>query len=475
MNWKSAWSRRNFLSALGALTGGALVPAELSAATKPHDPYPAGVDGHAIVPISSGLGSTGDIYAELGVTPLVNIVGTVTVIGGSVMKPEVMELIRQGNQHFVLIDELEIAAGKYIAKLCKSPAGYTGLVTGGAAAAMVVGYSAMMTEDLEDRLVAVPDVSAFPRNEVIIQKSHRYAFDHQIRQTGAKLVEVVTREEMIAAINPKTVAIHFTNIQSDQGKVSGPETVAIAKAHGIYTFNDASADVPPKERLWEYPAVGFDMVTFSGGKDIQAPQASGILIGKEEMIRWALLNMSPQEDRIGRCCKVGKETIFGLLKALEIFVNQDYDAVLRSYDARAKVISDAVARFGVVAQPRKFDPAALGNVTPSYSWKIDASKLKITGHDVMQQLADTRPIGIGSFGAGAGGMRGRPSNVPAPQPVVSPTSPAARTSANDVDAARRLAARDPEVFGFAMWQLKEGEDRMIADRLVEIFSAAKKA
>lgn len=471
MNWKSGWSRRTFLSALGAFTGSTLVPSELHAASKPRETA-AGVDGHAIVPITSGLGSTGDIYAELGITPLVNIVGTVTVIGGSVMKPEVMELIRRGNQHFVLIDELEVAAGKFIAKLCKSPAGYTGLVTGGAAAAMVVGYAAMMTEDLEDRLVAVPDVSGFPRNEVIIQKSHRYAFDHQIRQTGAKLVEVVTREQMIAAINPKTVAIHFTNIQSDQGMVSGPETVAIAKAHGIYTFNDASADVPPKERLWEYPAVGFDMVTFSGGKDIQGPQASGILIGKEELIRWALLNMSPQEDRIGRCCKVGKETIFGLLKALEIFVNQDYDAVVRGYDERAKVITDAVARFGVTAMPRRFDPAALGNVTPTYTWKIDRAKLKMTGRQVMQQLADTRPIGIGSFGAGASGMRGRRPNAPAPEPEAAVP---ARTSANDVDAARRRAERDPDTFGFAMWQLKEGEDKMIADRLVQILSGAAKA
>ena len=160
----------------------------------------------------AGLGSTGDIYAELGVTPLVNINGTVTVIGGSVMRPEVMELIRRGNEHFVLIDELEVAAGKFIAKICKSPAGYTGLVTGGAAAAMVVGYSGMMTEDLEPRMKAVPDVTDFPRTEVIIQKSHRYAFDHQIRQTGAKLIEVETKEEMVNAINPKTLAIHFTNI-----------------------------------------------------------------------------------------------------------------------------------------------------------------------------------------------------------------------------------------------------------------------
>jgi|SRR6187402_3241 len=468
MNLKSGWNRRSFLSTLGAATGSLFANPKLHAAKSKTSAH--GVDGSPIVPITSGLGSTGDIYAELGVKPLVNIVGTVTVIGGSVMKPEVMELIRRGNEHFVLIDELEIAAGKFIAKLCKSPEGYTGLVTGGAAAAMVVGYAAMMTEDLEPRMKQIPDTTGFPRTEVIIQKSHRYNFDHQIRQTGAKLIEVETREEMIAAINPKTLAIHFTNIQSNMGKVSGPETVAIAKAHNIYTFNDASADVPPKERLWEYPAVGFDMVTFSGGKDICGPQASGILIGKEELIRWSLLNMSPQEDRIGRCCKVGKETIFGLLKALELFVNQDYDAVLRMYDARAQVITDAVKKFGVTAQPRQFNPEALGNVTPRYSWKIDQTKLKITSQEVMQQLADTPHLGIGSFGAGAAGMRGRNPTTP------TESHAAGAPPAGDTPRPRRnRPPADPSIFGFAVWQIKDGEDKFIADRLVEIFKAAPKA
>ncbi|MFZ0433145.1 MAG: aminotransferase class V-fold PLP-dependent enzyme [Candidatus Acidiferrales bacterium] len=464
MNLKFGWNRRSFLAALGAASGSLFAPAELDAAGlfgKKRKASMAGVDGSPIVPITTGLGSTGDIYAELGVTPLVNINGTITVIGGSVMKPEVMELIRRGNEHFVLIDELEIAAGKFIAKLCKSPVGYTGLVTGGAAAALVVGYAGMMTEDLEPRMRDIPDVSNFPRYEVIIQKSHRYPFDHQIRQTGAKLVEVETREEMIAAINPKTVAIHFTNILSDQGQVSGPETVAIAKAHNLYTFNDAAADVPPIERLWEYPALGFDFVAFSGGKDICGPQAAGILIGKEELIRYALLNMSPQEDRIGRCCKVGKETIFGQLKALEIFVNQDYDATLRMYDQRAQVITDAVKRFGVTALPRQFNPQALGNVTPRYSWQIDPSKLQLTGPDVMQKLAETRPIGIGTMGGGVSGMRGR-----------NPDAPAGENHGGHHG--HDGHPTDPNSFGFAVWQLKDGEDRMIADRLVEIFRSAPK-
>src|SRR5580704_780791 len=459
MNLKLSRNRRSFLAALGAASSSLLAPARLSAAGifgKKPKPSAAPRDGSPIVPITTGLGSTGDIYAELGITPLININGTVTVIGGSVMTPEVMELIRRGNEHFVLIDELEIAAGKFIANLCKSPAGYTGLVTGGAAAAMVVGYAGMMTEDLEPRMRDIPDASNFPRNEVIIQKSHRYPFDHQIRQTGAKLVEVETREEMIAAINPKTVAIHFTNILSDKGKVSGPETVAIAKEHSLYTFNDAAADVPPKERLWEYPSLGFDMVAFSGGKDIRGPQASGVLIGKEELIHYALLNMSPQEDRIGRCCKVGKETIFGLLKALEMFVNDDLDSELRMYDERAKVITDAVKKFGVIALPRQFNPQALGNVTPRYSWQIDPSRLRITGPEVMQKLADTRPVGIGSMGANASGMRGRNPDAPA----------------GDNHPENRRPPRDPNGFGFAVWQLKQGEEKRIADRLVEIFSTA---
>jgi L-seryl-tRNA(Ser) seleniumtransferase len=454
MNLK--WNRRSFLSTLGAASGSLFTSRASLAEKKTKDEKP-GVDGHAIVPIKKGLGSTGDVYAELGVTPLVNIVGTVTVIGGSVMKPEVMELMRQGNQHFVMINELEVAAGKYLEKLCKLPPGYTGLVTGGVAAGTVVAYAGMLTEDLEPRMKACPDLTGFPKTEVLIQKAHRNNFDHQVRQTGVKLIEVETKDQMINAINDKTLAMHYINIQSDRGQVSGPEMIEIARKANIYTFNDASADVPPKERLWEYPAQGWDFVAFSGGKDICGPQSTGFLFGKEKLIRWAQMNMSPQEDRIGRSSKVGKEQIFAALKALEMFVDQDYDAVVRSYDERAAAISKAVEKFGVTPQPREFNPQALGNVTPHYSWKIDQSKVNITAQDVMHQLAETKPVGIGSLNADAAGMRGRNPDAPAhPQE-------------------HHRRNQDPTTFGFAMWQLKDGEDKYIADRLVEIFSAAKKA
>lgn len=482
--FKSKPSRRSFLSALALTSGGLLAPSGMSFGKKPNPK----LDGHSVVPVKNGLGSTGDVWAELGVTPLANINGTLTVIGGSVIPSEAMELYRQGNEHCTSINDLEVAAGKWMAKLCKWPVGYTGLVTCGAAAAIMVAYAGMMTEDLTPRIRQCPNVTGFPKTQVIIQKAHRNPFDHQIRQTGATLVEVETKEEMINAINPKTLAIHFLHINEDRGKVSGKEILEIARAHKVYAFNDAAADVPPIERLWTMPQEGWDFVAFSGGKDIKGPQATGLLIGKEQLIHYALLNMSPNEDTIGRPCKVGKEEIFAFLKALELFVNQDYNKTIAGYDRDAQLITRALKKFGVTELPRRFDPNGLGNVTPYYSWRIDPARVKITGQEVMEQLAATRPLAIGASHAGAGGASGRwpegdtEHNVQEGNLMWNPEShsitPAPTEWENGGEAPggeRHRRSADPNIFGFAVWQLKEGEAEVVADRLVEIFSQAPKA
>jgi L-seryl-tRNA(Ser) seleniumtransferase len=485
INFKPEWSRRSFLSALAITSGGLFAPSGMSFGKKSK---PLGT-GNPVVPIKIGLGSTGNVWAEVGVTPLVNINGTLTVIGGSVIPTEAMELYRQGNEHCVSINDLEVAAGKWMSKLCKWPDGYTGLVTCGAAAGILVGYAGMMTEDLTPRIRQCPNVTGFPKTQVIIQRAHRNPFDHQIRQTGATLVEVETKEEMINAINPKTLAIHFLHINEDRAKVSGKEILEIARAHGVYAFNDAAADVPPIERLWTMPQEGWDFVAFSGGKDIKGPQATGLLIGKEQLIRYAQLNMSPNEDTIGRPCKVGKEEIFAFLKALELFVNQDLNKTIAGYDRDAQMITRALKKFGVTALPRRYDPNGLGNVTPYYSWQIDPARVKITGQEVTEQLAATRPLGIGSMHSGAGGMSGHwpadntERNVQEgnlmwnPQTQSITPAPTAWENGEEPPSGDRRSRRnrDANVFGFAMWQLKDGEAEIIANRLVEIFSQAPKA
>jgi len=508
--------RRSFLSALGAVGAGlfgstklnAVAPTKsnLDSMTSPGLPL---VDGHPIVTTTKGFCSTGNPWEELGVTPMVNIQGTVTVIGGSVMKPEVMEAIRMGNMHFCVIDDLLIKSGKWIANLCKAPEGYTALVTEGCAAAILCAYAGMLTEDYNERMVNIPDLRGFPKTEVIIQQGHRDNFDHQVRQTGVKLVIVNTKDELIAAINERTLGIHFNHIQSNRGQVSAEEVIAIAKAHNIYTFCDASADVPPKERLWELPALGFDIVAFSGGKDICGPQATGFMIGRENLLHWAMLNMSPQENRIGRVCKVGKESLFGLLKALELFVNQDYDATLKKYDAKADTITKALAKYGVT-MTRTYNGDALGNVSPHYTWTWDPDHVKITGQEIMQKLGETKPVAIGSppgLGMGAGGASGRSDpNWTGPNDYDIPRSggggrgrrggtaesapaggaPGAVPEGGHGGAAEGAPAngapggapeggrggRSPNSFGFSTWLLKDGEDKYIANRLVEIFKEA---
>ena len=482
MNLKSR--RRSFLSWLGTAGAGIFGSSRLNAdaptvsnvgsMSSPGVPL---VDGHPVAPITKGFCSTGNPWDMLGVTPIVNIQGTVTVIGGSVMKPEVMEAIRMGNMHFCVMDDLLVKSGKWIAKLVKAPEGYTALVTEGCAAAILCGYAGMLTEDYNERMLNIPDLRGFPKTEVIILAGHRDNFDHQIRQTGVKLVVVNTKDELIAAINERTVGIHFNHIQSNRSPVTAEEVIAIAKAHNIYTFCDASADVPPKERLWELPALGFDIVAFSGGKDICGPQATGFMIGKENLLHWALLNMSPQENRIGRVCKVSKESCFGLLKALELFVNQDYDETLKKYDAKADTITRALTKYGVT-MTRTYNGNALGNVSPHYTWTWDADQVKITGQEIMRKLGETKPVAIGSppgLGMGAGGMSGR-SDPSWSGPNDSAGGGGAPRPAGAAGGGRGgrggRGSAPPNSFGFSTWLLKDGEDRYIAKRLVDIFQEA---
>ena len=431
------WSRRSFISTLAALWGSTKV----HAATGLGQSADYGTQSISARPRLTGLGSTGNIYAELGVNPVVNAAGTYTVLGGSLMAPEVFEVMQLGNDGFVDINELEVAAGKKMAELCKMPPGYTGLVTGGAAAALLVGYAATLTGDNEQYIRQIPDMTGMTKSEVIIQKSHRYAFDHQVRQTGVKLVEVETREELIAAINSKTAAMHFTNFANEVGHIKVDEFARLGQQYKIPTFNDASADAPPVSRLWKYTELGFDLVTFSGGKDLRGPQASGLLMGKKELIRCALLNMSPNEDTIGRASKVGKEEICGMLKALEMFVQSDQQAILKSYYARLGHIATALKSVQGITTDYDYNAEEIANNTVRMAVSWDPDKIMLSKQQVIKQLEASRPMSI--------------------------------RLADEDDAKKRSTSSFPKI-QITAWMLKPGQEKIVADRLLEIFRSAGK-
>src|SRR4030095_12632734 len=96
------------------------------------------------------------------------------------------------------------------------------------------------------------------------------------------------------------------------------------KKHNVPTMNDCAADVPPVENLWKFTKMGFDLVTFSGGKGIRGPQSAGMLLGRKELVAAARLNAPPNAS-IGRGMKVNKEEMLGMMIALELFLEKELD------------------------------------------------------------------------------------------------------------------------------------------------------
>jgi L-seryl-tRNA(Ser) seleniumtransferase len=161
-------------------------------------------------------------------------------------------------------------------------------------------------------------------------------------------VEVETRDELERAIGEKTAMMLFYNNNNREGKIQDEEFAQLGKKHAIPTFNDAAADVPPVENFWKYTDMGFDLVTFSGGKGIRGPQSAGLLLGRQGLIEAARLNAPPNGNTVGRGMKVNKEEMLGMLVALELFLEMDHARERREFDKRAEVIRAGAAAVSAV-------------------------------------------------------------------------------------------------------------------------------
>jgi L-seryl-tRNA(Ser) seleniumtransferase len=301
-------------------------------------------------------------------------------------------------RHFVSIPELEVAAGKRIAEMLKLPDGYTALVTSGAAAAIQSGLAGILTGDNEAFIRQLPDVTGM-KSEVIIQKSHRNPFDHQLRSTGVKLIEIETREQLRQAVSDRTAMMHFSNFANATGQIKVDEWAKLAKQYNVPCMNDAAADTPPVSHLWDYTNLGYDLVTFSGGKAMRGPQCAGLLIGRKDLVACALLNNSPHEDTLGRSQKVGKEEIVGMVKALELYLKEDHAALSREWQARLEFISHELTRVPGVST--SFFVPDIANHVPHMQITWD-SRVSLEPQRVSEMLRNSRPAIV------IGGGEGRP-------------------------------------------------------------------
>ena len=370
-----------------------------------------------------------EIYQSIGVEPIINCRGTFTIIGGSVERPEVRAAMDAAARHFVQIDELADAVGRRLSELTGAE---WGMVSAGCAAGLKHVTVACVTGGNPEKLVRIPDLTDLDKTEVVIPRNSRNVYDHAVRNVGVKVITVETLQELEDALNPRTAMIY---LMSDDGPGSGPmaleEVARVAKPKNIPILVDAAAEILtiPSVHLQR----GATIVAYSGGKAICGPQCAGLLLGKKDILQSAWQASAPHHGP-GRDNKVGREETLGMLAAVETWVKRDHAAEWKTWLSWLDNIGKRVSSIeGITTSLR--EPTGLGNKSPSLSIAWDSTKIHITGEELAEEFARTKPrIALG--GGGGGGRRGG--------------EPAA-----------------PNMTGVSItaWQMQPGEDKIVADRL----------
>jgi L-seryl-tRNA(Ser) seleniumtransferase len=340
------------------------------------------------------------IYDELGVKPLINASATLTRLGGSVMPKEVVQAMVEASKNFVNLDDLQRAVGAKLAELTNNESAY---VSTGAAAGLALATAALVAGDDPKAIEQLPDTTGL-KNEVIIQKSHRNGYDHAVRQIGVKIVEVgtdteTTEADFERAINDKTAAIFwFQGAMTGHGDLPLQNVIEIANRHNVPVVVDAAAQVPPVENLWKFTKMGAALAIFSGGKDLHGPQASGLVVGRKDIIDNMRLNGSPNHS-IGRPMKVGKEEMVGLLKAVELYIKRDHEARASQDEEVVSGWCGELNRFNGIEAERSF-PNEAGQPLPRAKVTIDPAQAGMTRDELVQALRNGTPsIEVAASGA----------------------------------------------------------------------------
>ncbi len=292
-------------------------------------------------------------YADLGVRPVINAWGTVTVMGGSTMPPEVLAAMAEAGRQYVPIHELHQAAGQYISKRLGVEAAY---IPCGAAAGMALAAAACMAGTDPVYRAQLPEVEGLLKDELIVFRSMRSRYDQAFRVAGARLIEIGMPKKTEAwelehaLASPRVAAVGYI-VEHESPEMLPLETILeLSHARNVPVIVDAAAEIPPLENLWRYVQLGADLAIFSGGKDIRGPQSTGLMVGRKDLIEACAFHSCPNHA-IGRGMKAGKEEIIGFVTALDLYLEQDFDAEMTGWEAQvAHIVETLSAVEGVAAR-----------------------------------------------------------------------------------------------------------------------------
>ena len=375
-----------------------------------------------------------DYYAKLGVQPIINAAGTYTYLTAAVMPASVRRAVDRAARHPVRLKDLQKASGEYLARKLRCEAA---LVSSGASAALTLATAACIAKANGLPPEAIPGGVAGHKNEVVVQKAHRYEYDHAMQLCNVVIKEVVTLDDYRSALSDRTVMTNFFNA-AEGGEIGREEWVAVAHEHGVPCHLDAAADMPPIENLWNYTGMGFDLVCFSGGKGIRGPQNAGLLLGRKDLIELAAQNDNPNSDAVGRGMKVAKEQIVGMVAAVDWLLEQSNEKMEAEFLRRTAVIQHAVETIPSVKTRLVTPPIA--NHVPHLIIDIDPKQLGVTPLQVAEELRN-----------------GTPSIE---------LNPATGTDG------RGLMGTSNSII-LSTWMLEDGEDRVVASRLRSVLTRAR--
>src|SRR6267142_744880 len=426
MPFAQEWNRRGFMKMLAA------------------SPLLAQVTAHQMYEKSAaaiGFDTKENVYSRLGVKTVINCRGTWTYLSGSLQFPEVRAAQTEAAQYFVNMVELQRAVGRRLAELTGAE---SGLITSGAAGAMAAATAACMAGSDPQRIWQLPDTTGLKHEVVMV--GGRSAFDNAIRLTGAKLIIVESPEEIANAVNGNTAMIYTTDLGDKLVR-----EVAVAKDHNVPMLLDDAAGIPPADNLKLYAQMKIDLYTFSGGKGLQGPQCSGVLLGRKDLIEAALRNSAPWEGAVCRPMKVGKEEVIGCLTAVETWLKIDPKKLYSEWNARVDRIGKLVETVPGVKTEIYIPDDGNRYPTLKVSWDQQAWGFTIT--DCVQKLRAGDPV-IEVLGAD------NPSLVPAVR--------------EGIQKPNTKELKEIDHIELVSMTIQPGEEMIIGQRLRAILGAARK-
>jgi L-seryl-tRNA(Ser) seleniumtransferase len=309
----------------------------------------------------SAISTAPTVFEKFGVRPVINACGIYTDLGGSVLSPRVWQAMQEVNHSFVRMVDLLDHSGEMLASLLDAEAAR---IVPGASAAITLGTAACIAGRDGHAWEQLPDTTGL-KNEVIIQKAHRYKYDRMVRIAGGGLVEVgsekgTTLPQLEQAFNSRTAMVLFpAHLEARLGTLALEEVSRVSRRQGVPLLVDGAYMNDPTSVMRSFLPRGADLVCFSA-KYFWGPNSSGLICGRRDLIEAvAGIDFTRYESgkylTFGRPWKMDRHTIVATVVALEEWLAMDHDIRWTSYREKVATMRGLLSDLpGIRTEPKYF-------------------------------------------------------------------------------------------------------------------------